>query len=273
MKQFDGVLICTDLDGTLLKNDKTISEENIKAIEFFKENGGLFTFVTGRVPATADNICKMINPNISIGCVNGGGVYNYQNKEYQWITALDSDVTELLECVDKTLPEVSIQVNTEKCVCFAKDNIVMSKFREITNIPYVPCDYRNMGEPILKIVFGVIDEDTVLKLTELLNNHPLSDKFSFVRSEKYLYEILPKNISKATALEKIVELNNLDMTKTIAIGDYYNDIDVVKHAHLGISVSNGCDALKEVADMVTVSNEESAIAQVIYDLYYERINL
>ena len=99
MKQFDGVLICTDLDGTLLKNDKTISDENVKAIEFFKENGGLFTFVTGRVPVTVDNICKMINPNISIGCVNGGGVYNYEEKEYQWLCALDSDVTELLECV------------------------------------------------------------------------------------------------------------------------------------------------------------------------------
>ncbi|MBQ3226919.1 MAG: HAD hydrolase family protein, partial [Clostridia bacterium] len=50
MGKFDGVLICTDLDGTLLKKDKTISEENLKAIEYFKREGGFFTIVTGRMP-------------------------------------------------------------------------------------------------------------------------------------------------------------------------------------------------------------------------------
>ena len=44
MGKFDGILICTDLDGTLYKNDKTISEENKEAIEYFKREGGYFTF-------------------------------------------------------------------------------------------------------------------------------------------------------------------------------------------------------------------------------------
>lgn len=44
MKQFEDVLICTDLDGTLLKNDKTVSEENLRAIRCFQENGGSFSF-------------------------------------------------------------------------------------------------------------------------------------------------------------------------------------------------------------------------------------
>ena len=46
MGKFDGILICTDLDGTLLKNDKSVSEENLRAIEYFKREGGRFTFVT-----------------------------------------------------------------------------------------------------------------------------------------------------------------------------------------------------------------------------------
>ena len=47
MKKFEGILMVTDLDGTLLRNDKSISEENLKAIEYFKSNGGIFAFVTG----------------------------------------------------------------------------------------------------------------------------------------------------------------------------------------------------------------------------------
>ena len=48
MKKFEGILITTDLDGTLLRNDKSVSRENLSAIEYFKENAGVFTFVTGR---------------------------------------------------------------------------------------------------------------------------------------------------------------------------------------------------------------------------------
>ena len=50
MKKFEGCLICTDLDGTLFRSDKTVSKENIDAIEYFKSEGGYFTFVTGRMP-------------------------------------------------------------------------------------------------------------------------------------------------------------------------------------------------------------------------------
>jgi len=45
---FEGIVFCTDLDGTLLKNDVTISRENMEAIEYFKKNGGIFTFVRVR---------------------------------------------------------------------------------------------------------------------------------------------------------------------------------------------------------------------------------
>ena len=50
MKKFEGILLCTDLDGTLYRNDKSISPENRKAIEYFKREGGCFTFITGRMP-------------------------------------------------------------------------------------------------------------------------------------------------------------------------------------------------------------------------------
>ena len=71
--KFDGILICTDLDGTLLKNDKTISRENLDAIEYFKKEGGYFTFITGRMPYFAREIYNRVSPNAPIGCINGGG--------------------------------------------------------------------------------------------------------------------------------------------------------------------------------------------------------
>ena len=82
MGKFDGLLFCTDLDGTLYRDDKTVSDENLAAIEYFKSEGGLFTFVTGRVPQTVEKICTQLKPNAPLGCVNGGVIYDYKSGEY-----------------------------------------------------------------------------------------------------------------------------------------------------------------------------------------------
>ena len=73
MKKFEGILFCTDLDGTLFDDNKTISKENLDAIEYFKSEGGLFTFITGRPPRITDDIYKAVQPNAPYGCNNGGG--------------------------------------------------------------------------------------------------------------------------------------------------------------------------------------------------------
>ena len=80
MGKFDGILICTDLDGTLLGSDRKISKENIEAIEYFKSEGGLFTFITGRMPCLVNDIYNAIKPNAPFGCINGGGIYDGKAK-------------------------------------------------------------------------------------------------------------------------------------------------------------------------------------------------
>ena len=80
MGKFDGILICTDLDGTLLNGDYKVSEENAKAIEYFKREGGYFTFITGRMYYYAEDIYEMVKPNAPIGCGNGAAV-SRQNRQ------------------------------------------------------------------------------------------------------------------------------------------------------------------------------------------------
>jgi hydroxymethylpyrimidine pyrophosphatase-like HAD family hydrolase len=62
------------------------------------------------------------------------------------------------------------------------------------------------------------------------------------------------------------ELLGLDMAKTVAVGDYENDLDMIKMAGIGYAVANACPALKAIADRITVSNDEHAIAKIIDDL-------
>ena len=63
MKKFEGMLFCTDLDGTLYSDDKTVSKENLDAIQSVKSAGGLFPFITASVPTTATESYHTIRPN------------------------------------------------------------------------------------------------------------------------------------------------------------------------------------------------------------------
>ena len=125
---------------------------------------------------------------------------------------------------------------------------------------------QNFKEPFSKIVFGDLNGEKIEKLEKMLKAHPKADNFGLVRSESILYEILPKNIHKGTALIKLCELLGIDKKKTIAIGDNYNDIGMIKEAGIGVAVGNAEQAVKDVADEVTLTNNEGAIARIIYNL-------
>lgn len=264
--KFDGVLICTDLDGTLLKNDKTISDENISAIEFFKQEGGIFTFITGRMPFYISDIYNRIKPNAPFGCINGGGLYDYPAQKYIWKGVMADGVMDLVKLIDEAFPDVGIQVNTFHRTYFCKENQTMKNFRRITNAQNIVCHYSDVKEPIAKIIIGSEHNEEIIKIQDTLDSHPLAEQFDFIRSERALYEILPKGIGKGTSIKKLTEHLNLDINKTIAIGDYDNDISMFNAAKISIAVSNASHNALKAADFVTVSNEENAIAKVIYDL-------
>lgn len=266
MEKFKGILLCTDLDGTLLNNDKTISEKNLSAIEYFKAEGGIFTFVTGRMPFFVSDIYQKVNPNAPFGCINGGGIFDHRRQEYLWTKVMPDSVLDFAEFIYKKAPEIGIQVNAFDKIYFCNDNSAMAEFREANRLPYITCALKNIKEPIAKIVLGDKNEENISILKEIINTHPMAKEFDFVRSEETLYEILPKNVSKGNILLKMAQILGVDEDKTIAVGDYNNDISMLKSAKVGVAVSNAVPDVKKIANYITVSNEESAIANIIENI-------
>ncbi len=263
MNKFKGMLFCTDLDGTLYSSDKTVSKQNLDAIEYFKSEGGLFTFITGRTPSTSKDMYDIIKPNAPYGCFNGGGIYDAKNNKFLWKMSLASSAEELIHSVEEQLPQIGIQFNTDDAIYFYKDNFAMQCFRDLTGAPYIYSSYEDIRDSVIKVVFAHSEQAQLDALIKLLNSHKRADEFDFVCSERTLYEILPKGASKGKALCKMAELLGIDIRKTIAVGDYNNDVSMVKAAGVGIAVFNAVDEVKDVADYITVSNDEHAIAAII----------
>ena len=266
MGRFDGILICTDLDGTLLRGDKSVSRENFEAIEYFKSEGGYFTFITGRMPYFVGDILAKVEPNAPFGCVNGGGLYDHKKDKYLWQHPIRPDVIELVRYIDERVEDMGIQINCFDRLYFARENETMEGFRIITGVPNLVRSYDEIDEPIAKIVFGDIREDRLMLVKELLDSHPRYSDFDYIRSEKALYEILPKGSSKGAVLPRLAKHLGINLSHTIAVGDYDNDVSMLKAAGIGVAVSNATAEAKAAADLITVSNEEHAIARIIGDI-------
>lgn len=265
MGKFDGILFVTDLDGTLLRNDKTISEENKEAIKYFESQGGLFTFITGRIPFGTRMVLKQFTPNIPFGCMNGGGIYDNNKKELLWCRTLPKEALDIVRYVDEKFPEISIELTSAERSYFYKKNKYTEEHRLMELFDDINCHYDDIKEELVKIIFIDVPEKMIPLISDL-KNHPNFLDFEFVASDPKYFELLPKDSDKGKLLIKLARILGVDIKRTISVGDNDNDVKMLKTSALSFAVSNSSLLAKQAADFITVSNEEHAIAKIVDDL-------
>lgn len=262
MGKFDGILLCSDLDGTLLREDKSISEKNRRALEYFKKNGGMFSIMTGRMSFVLDPTIKATKPNAPVGFGNGLGIYDFENNQKLSLRFVDPSVLTIVEKVYRDFPEIGIEIATHDKIYCVRVNETVKKHLSDENIPLVMTGVKEFSLPIAKILFAArpeVLENFILQISKEED----AGKFQLLRSDKLYFEILPKDVGKGELLLQLAELLGIDKEKTIAIGDNDNDVSMLLAAQLGIAVENAAKSAKDAADMVAPSNEEDAIAFII----------
>ena len=244
MGKFDGILLCTDLDDTLLTTDKRVSDENSKAIEYFKSEGGLFTFATGRVPQGAKLMLNYVHPNAPMVCFNGAAIYDFNDEKLLWASTLDKGTLKCVEYMDKMFDFVGIEVCTSDKIYFCKVNQKVREHQVLEDLPDNFLDYHDIKEDWVKVLF-MVEENEIQQIRDAIANSPFVNDYEFVQSSPWYYELLPKNASKGEGLMHLADLMNVDRSNTIGIGDNENDLALVKMANVGVAVSNAVDEVKE----------------------------
>ena len=118
----------TDLDGTLLRNDKSVSEENLRAIRAFQAEGGLFSFVTGRIPRGAAAVAKAVGPNAPCGHGNGGSIYDHRSGALLWSRSLPPEARDVARQVLARFPSIGVIVCTVDNSYFHARNTATQKY-------------------------------------------------------------------------------------------------------------------------------------------------
>ena len=235
-------------------------------------NGGIFTFVSGRIPFAVSHVCHEVSPNAPCVCSNGGAIYDFSAGELLHSINLSLEVIDIVKSVDSALPTMGIELCAHDKIYFCKKNTSTEKHRKNEKVGDYTCSFDFVPEPILKVLFADESEVELQKLIELVTGHPLASKFTLVRTDKEYYEILPKGTNKGDGIRKLISMFP-GIKKTIALGDNENDIPMFKAADVSVAVANATEVTKQNADYITVSNEEHAIARVISDIESGRLTL
>lgn len=257
-------LIVSDIDGTLNNKARKLPERNRKAIERFVANGGHFTLASGRNPQSMERHFK----NLPIAgtpavVINGAGVYDFEKQEMIHFSAMNDEAMHLAVKAAKKFWMVDVIVVAKDIIyitglgAFGKWFVVVDnlKHKHIYDIAKVPKE--NWG----KVIFSgdPVSISRVKKFFERTNSSELTLMSSSVCS----FEILAKNTHKGTAVLKLAETLGIDKEHTGAIGDYFNDYDMLKTVGVPACCGQAPDELKEISEFVACHCNNGAVADFI----------
>ncbi len=261
--RFSNLVICSDLDGTLIDEENMVSKENLDAIEYFRAHGGKFMIATGRVPDAVTPAIGDLKTDYPCICHNGCSVYDFMCNEYIETISIDEDVLPVAREIMEVCPASGVEVMTSQGIFVIKRTAATDFHIEFEKIKAFSANrIEDVPKPWFKILFAQAPDETDI-IKEALINSPYQENYSLLKTHKFYYEIYNKTASKGKALLKFCEHNGIDPQNVIAIGDNENDISMIDVAGVGAAVANAPDLVKAHADIITCSNEESAIADLI----------
>jgi hypothetical protein len=266
------VLLITDMDGTFLPSSKIPSAENISAVNRLMESGGKFSIATGRSLQASTQYFDTFTVNCPIIMCNGGMVYDIHSGRQIYDVYLPESARKLAAQILRDNPTVG-------CEVLPIDNVYVPNMTDmerehcgICKVEPVICEIDDIPKNWYKVLFAQTTEkigELVDYVEKIKNAYPEID---FVISSPTYYEMLPQNISKGSALGHLRRECGFDDYTIVAVGDYNNDIEMLRYADVGICPSNAAEDVKSAADIVLdVSCEESAIAAVV-DYIFEKID-
>lgn len=276
-------LLALDMDDTLLDDNRILTETVKNSLQklIFKDRE--VTLASGRFPASLWLHAKHIGIKTPLVALNGGAIVDPVTGEAIKINYLDNKIS--LKISDYIAKKKSYVQFYGYNILFVKELNEENRLWPLKNVVISPNmqlsynNYRNQVNYIqVKEVGSIRDflsmHDTqIIKATVLDNNVDLVEtlysemcewsEITITRTGQKRFDINPSGVSKKTALEEICNQLNIKSSEVVAVGDYDNDIEMLKWAGYGVAMENGNENVKRTAQYITARNTEDGVAKLV----------
>jgi hypothetical protein len=239
-------MIVVDLDGTLLRDDKTVSERTISALKKCRETGIKVTYATGR----SDSVKTLMPTEIFDGYVITNGALAYVDKTQVYNRLISPQAArKFLVAADEAGVNIAAQLYGKHYANFNITELWSWLKNEFT-------DFKNYGIETEKIYSQIENSETVKFLKS-----KLPDELYMVTARDGLAMIMHREAVKSKAVAALAGYWNIDKSEITAFGDDLNDIDLLEFCGVGVAMGNALDEVKKAADFVCGTNENDGVAE------------
>lgn len=262
-KPYSDWLVASDIDGTLNNKKRKLPHCNLEAITDFVNKGGHFTLASSRNPQSMYRHYRNL-PISTPGIVtNGAGIYDFSKKEYVQFSPMSEKTIEQICMLKKKYPTLDAVIVTKDMLYISGiglwsvfyvmiDRLTHKYSPDINRVPK-----ENWGKVIINGPWW-----RVKKAKKVFAKVEDRD-FDLVDTSFVSFELLPKGVNKGSAVLKLAEMLGLNKKNTAAIGDYYNDLKMLKAVGVSACCGQAPNAMKAIADYVACHCNEGAVADFL----------
>lgn len=258
-------LVVSDFDGTLRRSDDTISERTVRAIADYTAAGGTFAVSTGRAYASIVQRLEELGLRGSFPVMSCQGALMRDSLSGETLSAIPLEKSAAVEFLRRAeRMGLTAQFYTaEKIYAPALNEINRTYFERNRLLPEeVGCvsDYaEKTDEPILKVLCMIDPADRARVLGEMQGIAGARA----VASHAMLIEAVSDKAGKGKGLELACRRLGVDISRSVAIGDELNDIDMIRAAGLGVAVGNAVPECKRAADVIVADCDHDGVAELL----------
>jgi Cof subfamily protein (haloacid dehalogenase superfamily) len=258
-------LVATDLDGTVVRTDGTISARTVQALKQVEAAGATVVFVTGRPTRWMTPIAEVTGHTGLAVCANGALVYDLRAQRVVQRFEMSLDVArEVVDGLRRALPGVAFAA--ESSAGFAHEPSYRTRY-EVLPAPSVREAEELLEGPVVKLLVRHEhrDSDDLLAAAREV----LGDLVEVTHSTNgpALLELSAAGVSKATTLARLCQDLGVDSSEVVAFGDMPNDLPMLAWAGTSYAVANAHPTVLAAVGNRTASNDDDGVAQVLESLY------
>lgn len=258
---FEGKLLVSDIDGTLLYGGVHIPPRNIEAIRRFQQGGGLFALATGRAWQSAAPLLELLQPKAPGIFVNGASLYDAARGEFVDETFLDPAADDFLAEMFAHFPTSAMEIFMRHELGVARKNGYSAYHQRVTVAPQRKVEICALPAEKYKVLW--MDDPENIEQMRLWYEANAPQNLSAFRSCAQYFEIMPKGTDKGSGLCRLRELLGIPKEDSCAIGDYENDLAMLNSAGIAAAPSSGDESAKRAAQVVVGDCTGGAVADFI----------
>jgi hypothetical protein len=255
-------LVVSDVDGTLLTKDKTLTEGTRRAVQRLEESGVGFTITSSRPTIGMRFLIEPLQITLPVGAFNGSSIVDAQLNPIEQHLIPASAVQRSIDILDEFGVDVWLFTNDQWLARSGDGAYVPLEKRTIKADPIIVPDFTPYLSSACKLV-GACADAALLQRCEAAMQKALGAQATAVRSQSYYLDVTPPGCDKGTFVQAMAKRLGVSTGAVATIGDMQNDLAMFRTSGISIAMGNATDDVKKLATHVTTSNADEGFAGAI----------